>query len=707
MSTRTQTQARVKTSRRSAQRSSLAPSSPSPTLHRSSISQGGSPSTPNPSSFPSSSSSSLSAATVVTPLLVSADIDYINTLQAGINVTVFYTTPRSETLCAEIQLFLVIPLLSTFASSAAGASAGPYSLDQLDLLASNLHWCAATSVVKKSVEGQKLSLATVREMKEGKSSPLLMSEIARRYPAACCFQVMGASLTLNLCAQSESHKERYMLALDNLIKQNKAKQKQQAVSQVRGSSSVSDSPIKNANSAAAPPSPHHAHSQSHGSALRRSVSEEGQKEQFAAMVAASPSPSPSPSESNPSPEGRSASSSSVSGVVSPHPNPLSPNTPASPPTDGALKAFPPADHKASVALLTAGQSFTLYSFQSDVARSVLNEERRQEVFVFFVSSAGADSPGTLHFVPVMAGQPVVFVQNDKTRAFYLNQMKQMCAGKETAILRAPIAAHASVNNCLSLFSLNSNWNLEAPSMGVRDNWMKALHQVLLRHGMKAVDKPAQAGAATNPAAAEASSSSSSSSARSSPNSAAAAAATTAAASSSSVTGAASAASSSSSLSVSTRALPVRDSAIASMNSRTINFTDPTDFFLLQSKIGEGSYGAVYKAMDYRTGKSVAIKILQFQGRDTLKLRKEIHILKQCHSEYIVGYTGAYQKGTHVWIGKSSHKHALSEEKAFALIHFCSTADSFFSFFIFFIFFIFFYFFFFFSFQSSPLLVAVQ
>ena len=122
-------------------------------------------------------------------------------------------------------------------------------------------------------------------------------------------------------------------------------------------------------------------------------------------------------------------------------------------------------------------------------------------------------------------------------------------------------------------------------------------------------------------------------------------------------------------------------------SRTIRFSDPTETFHLQAKvphahttttllartscsgaaaaerswccvvracvchqIGEGSYGCVYRAVDVRDERLVAIKVLPFDGRDnsraSLKLRKEIHILQQCQSPYIVGYRGAYQKVPH-------------------------------------------------------------
>ena len=180
-----------------------------------------------------------------------------------------------------------------------------------------------------------------------------------------------------------------------------------------------------------------------------------------------------------------------------------------------------------------------------------------------------------------------------------------------------------MSHCLTLFSLNATWNLEAASGEQRESFMKSLHQVLIRHGMKAA----------NDAAAASSGVSSSPPARASPPPSAVVPA-----------------SANNGLSSATRALPPKDANASSQAyNRTINFSDPTDFFQLQSKIGEGSYGAVFKALDYRDGKSVAIKVLQFQGRDSLKLRKEIKILQQCNSPYVVGYKGAFQKASNVWI----------------------------------------------------------
>ena len=163
--------------------------------------------------------------------------------------------------------------------------------------------------------------------------------------------------------------------------------------------------------------------------------------------------------------------------------------------------------------------------------------------------------------------------------------------QETPILRSSLASAAPISHCFSLFSLNSTWNLESPSPEARETFMKALHQVLIRHGMKAEHEEknrvaAAAAAAANPAAGGAHS-----------------------------TGfcccyARRLACCTASrllpprlplpprpllaLSTASRALPGKLNAHAHDNNRTINFSDPTDFFQLQAKIGEGSYGSVYQ-----------------------------------------------------------------------------------------------------------------
>ena len=58
---------------------------------------------------------------------------------------------------------------------------------------------------------------------------------------------------------------------------------------------------------------------------------------------------------------------------------------------------------------------------------------------------------------------------------------------------------------------------------------------------------------------------------------------------------------------------------------------------------------MFKALDKRDGKIVAIKVLEVENEDTLELMKEINILKECNSDYIVRYKGSYEHGGNIWI----------------------------------------------------------
>src|SRR5688572_7200596 len=60
-------------------------------------------------------------------------------------------------------------------------------------------------------------------------------------------------------------------------------------------------------------------------------------------------------------------------------------------------------------------------------------------------------------------------------------------------------------------------------------------------------------------------------------------------------------------------------------------------------------GSVFKALDKRDGKIVAIKVLEVENEDTAELMKEISILKECDSDYIVRYKGSYEKDSNIWI----------------------------------------------------------
>ena len=280
----------------------------------------------------------------------------------------------------------------------------------------------------------------------------------------------------------------------------------------------------------------------------------------------------------------------------PHVPAAAPVVPTSTSPQSAALAKSTVDIKTAQQTVQAGQLFTLYQL------SPTGEPVAERLFFFFLPATGAEQPGVLYW-----SHPDHPHEVDAKRRFVLNSIKQMRAGKDTPILKSAIAAKARSSHCLSLSSSLLTLNLEAPSADIAELWRKSLHTVLVRHGMKAVeDQPAAGAAPVTP-------------------SSAAAAVTPVGAS---------------------RPL---NSAVATHINRTINFMDPTEFFSLKAKIGEGSYGAVYKAIDHRDGQAVAIKIIPFSGKDSLKLRKEIRTLRQCHSPFIVGYKGAFHKQENVWI----------------------------------------------------------
>jgi serine/threonine protein kinase len=77
--------------------------------------------------------------------------------------------------------------------------------------------------------------------------------------------------------------------------------------------------------------------------------------------------------------------------------------------------------------------------------------------------------------------------------------------------------------------------------------------------------------------------------------------------------------------------------------------DPLKFFELEEKVGEGSFGSVYKAVHKDTKFVVAMKCVQLGGLQNDEIRKEIEILKQCRNPHIVNYYGSYTKDGTLWI----------------------------------------------------------
>lgn len=69
---------------------------------------------------------------------------------------------------------------------------------------------------------------------------------------------------------------------------------------------------------------------------------------------------------------------------------------------------------------------------------------------------------------------------------------------------------------------------------------------------------------------------------------------------------------------------------------------------LQVKVGVGSYGSVFKALDRRDGSTVAVKTLH-ANKYLEQLRREIRILRGCDHPNIIACKGVFQNTDQVWI----------------------------------------------------------
>lgn len=81
---------------------------------------------------------------------------------------------------------------------------------------------------------------------------------------------------------------------------------------------------------------------------------------------------------------------------------------------------------------------------------------------------------------------------------------------------------------------------------------------------------------------------------------------------------------------------------------------PEEVFDIMCKLGEGSYGSVYKAVHKESGQVLAIKQVPVDT-DLQEIIKEISIMQQCDSLYVVKYYGSYFKNTDLWVRKLTLK----------------------------------------------------
>ena len=77
--------------------------------------------------------------------------------------------------------------------------------------------------------------------------------------------------------------------------------------------------------------------------------------------------------------------------------------------------------------------------------------------------------------------------------------------------------------------------------------------------------------------------------------------------------------------------------------------DPEATFKILKPLGEGAYGAVFKALDLRDDQLVALKVMRFDPDECQDLVSEIAILRQCNNAYITNFKDTFYKDGNIWL----------------------------------------------------------